>query len=58
MGAQPRVGGDRARERIVRGRKRVYYSLTAEGRRRLANLTGRWARISGAVAAVLGGSHG
>lgn len=52
------AGALRARERIVRGRKRVYYSLTANGRRRLADLTRRWSRVSGAVAAVLGGPHG
>jgi PadR family transcriptional regulator, regulatory protein PadR len=52
------AGALRARGRIVGGRRRVYYSLTAGGRRRLADLTRRWSRVSGAVAAVLGGSHG
>jgi PadR family transcriptional regulator, regulatory protein PadR len=52
------AGALRSRGRIVTGRRRVYYSLTTHGRRRLGDLTRRWNRISGAVASVLGGSHG
>ena len=39
-------------------RPRVYYKLTAKGVRRLADLTDDWARLNGAVAAVLkDGAH-
>jgi len=52
------AGALRARSAIVDGRKRVYYSLTARGRRRQQELERRWQRVSGAVHAVLGGAHG
>src|ERR1700721_1080327 len=45
-------GALRARTKIVDGRKRVYYTLTARGRRRLQELSQRWQRIAGAVRAV------
>ena len=52
------IGGAlRARTAMVDGRKRVYYTLTARGRRRLRELTRRWQRVAGAVQAVLGGSY-
>jgi transcriptional regulator len=35
-------------------RKAKYYSLTAEGRRRLETETARWTRMSGLIATVLG----
>ena len=53
------VGGAlRARSTVVDGRKRVYYALTARGRRRLLELTRRWQRVSVAVHSVLGGAYG
>jgi PadR family transcriptional regulator PadR len=49
----------RARPRAVAGRTRIYYSLTSGGRRRLAQLTDEWRRVSGAVEAALAGvAHG
>jgi PadR family transcriptional regulator PadR len=53
------VGGAlRARTTLVDGRKRVYYALTARGRRRLQDLSLRWQQVAGAVQAVLGSSYG
>jgi PadR family transcriptional regulator, regulatory protein PadR len=49
----------RTRERKVEGRARIYYELTAKGKRRLADLTAEWRRISRGVDAVLaGGANG
>lgn len=49
----------RTRDRKVDGRARIYYELTARGRKRLAALIEEWRRISRGVDAVLaGGSHG
>lgn len=48
----------RSRRKAVNGRTRVYYSVTAAGKRRLATVLRDWARITVAVARVLkGGSH-
>jgi PadR family transcriptional regulator PadR len=53
------VGGAlRARTTLVDGRKRVYYALTARGRRRLQVLSLRWQQVAVAVQAVLGSSYG
>ena len=38
-------GALKARRKAVNGRTRVYYSLTAKGRKRLENLQGEWHRI-------------
>lgn len=46
----------RARRRQVDGRTRIYYGVTAKGRRRLAYLTSKWRRISSAVEAALAGA--
>ena len=43
-----------ARRRTVAGRTRVYYLITASGRRRLASLTRDWRRISAGVHTALG----
>ena len=48
-----RAGALKARRRAVGGRTRVYYSLTADGRKRLARLTGEWHRIQGGIASAL-----
>ena len=45
----------RARSKPVNGRTRVYYSTTAEGRKRLSAMIGEWKRISSAVSSVVGG---
>ena len=44
----------RSRSRSVDGRKRIYYQLTARGRRRLERLTANWQRISQGVERILG----
>ncbi len=43
----------RARRRQAAGRTRVYYTVTAKGRRRLEYLTSHWRRIATAVEAAL-----
>ncbi len=48
----------RARRKPVNGRTRVYYSVTATGKKRLAAVIQDWKRISQAVSQVLeGDSH-
>jgi PadR family transcriptional regulator, regulatory protein PadR len=47
----------RGRKRAVDGRTRVYYTITAKGRRRLAYLTRDWRRIADGVEAVLAGAR-
>lgn len=47
----------RGKRRTVDGRTRVYYSVTAKGRRRLEHLTLHWRRISDGVEAVLEGTR-
>ena len=46
----------KARRRPVNGRTRVYYSLTATGKRRLAHVVDDFRRITGAVSLVLKGA--
>jgi PadR family transcriptional regulator, regulatory protein PadR len=49
----------RARSRLAEGRTRIYYSLTARGRTRLARLTASWRRMSQGVESILGSTtHG
>jgi len=43
----------KGRRRTIEGRTRVYYMITAKGRRRLGHLTDHWRRIAGGVEAVL-----
>ncbi len=53
-----RNGALRSRRKAVGGRTRVYYSLTAKGRKRLDKLRQDWHRIHGGVANALGvGGH-
>ena len=47
-------GALKARRKKVTGRTRVYYSLTAKGRKRLDQLQGEWERVQSGVAAALG----
>jgi PadR family transcriptional regulator PadR len=47
----------KGRRRTVDGRTRVYYTITAKGRRRLEHLTDHWRRIAGGVEAVLAGAR-
>ncbi len=54
-----RSGALRAKRRAHNGRTRVYYSLTAKGKKRLARLESEWARVSSGVQAALGDiAHG
>src|SRR5262245_15533643 len=45
------------RREKVNGRPRVYYRLTAAGKKRLAQTTTDWQRVTQAVRRVLGGDH-
>jgi PadR family transcriptional regulator PadR len=48
----------RSRRKLVSGRTRVYYSVTALGKKRLARVIRDWSRITRAVSQVLeGASH-
>jgi PadR family transcriptional regulator PadR len=49
-------GALKARRKAVNGRERVYYSVTAKGKRRLAHLSGEWKRVSDGVNSALGGA--
>ncbi|HTV21987.1 MAG TPA: PadR family transcriptional regulator [Polyangiaceae bacterium] len=46
----------KARRKPVNGRTRVYYSLTAAGKKRLAHVVEDWNRITRAVSSVLKGT--
>ena len=51
-------GSLKSKRKAVGGRTRVYYSLTAKGRRRLVQLQDDWQRIQTGVATALqGASH-
>ena len=52
-------GALKSRRKTVNGRSRIYYSVTAAGSRRLANLTENWANLTAAIQSVLSrGQHG
>ena len=46
-------GALKSRRKLVNARTRVYYSLNAKGRQRLARLQSDWERINAGVAAAL-----
>lgn len=48
-----RNGALKAKRKTVDGRTRVYYSLTAKGRKRLDKLQGEWHRIQSGITAAL-----
>lgn len=48
-----RNGALKAKHKSVKGRKRVYYSLTAKGKRRLEKLAAEWDRIQSGINASL-----
>ena len=53
-----RNGSLKSKRKAVGGRTRVYYSLTAKGRRRLSKLQDDWHRIQTGVSSALEGvSH-
>ena len=47
----------RSKDKAVNGRTRIYYSVTAKGRRRLATLKQEWERVSSGINTILGGSY-
>ncbi|HEY5569506.1 MAG TPA: PadR family transcriptional regulator [Gammaproteobacteria bacterium] len=47
-------GALKAKRKAVNGRTRVYYTLTAKGRRRLERLSEEWRRVSAGVNSALG----
>ena len=49
-----RNGALKARRKAVSGRTRVYYSVTARGRKRLDRLQGEWQRIESGINAAFG----
>lgn len=51
------AGALKSQRRIVGGRSRVYYALTAAGSRRLANLMGAWSTLATGIRLVLQGSE-
>lgn len=48
-------GALKSRRKTVNGRSRIYYSVTAAGMRRLADLQGSWSDLAVAVRRVLEG---
>jgi PadR family transcriptional regulator PadR len=46
-------GALKSHRRDANGRSRVYYRITAKGRRRLDELTGEWRRITGGISTAL-----
>ena len=49
-----KAGALKSRRKAVGGRTRVYYSVTAKGRKRLDRLQNEWSRIESGVRAALG----
>lgn len=48
-----RRGALKAKRKTVNGRSRVYYSITAKGRRRLDELTEEWQRVTNGIRTAL-----
>ena len=48
-----RNGSLKSRRKAVGGRTRVYYALTAKGRKRLEKLQSEWRRIQGGISNAL-----
>ncbi|MDJ0909245.1 MAG: PadR family transcriptional regulator [Woeseiaceae bacterium] len=48
-----RSGALKSKRKAVGGRTRVYYSLTAKGRKRLSALSGEWQRIQDGITSAL-----
>jgi PadR family transcriptional regulator PadR len=46
-------GSLKAKRKAVNGRTRVYYTVTAKGRKRLDRLQGEWHRIESGIRAVM-----
>jgi PadR family transcriptional regulator, regulatory protein PadR len=52
-----RDGALKSRRKTVNGRSRIYYSVTREGRRRLAELSGAWNNLAAAIQKMLKGGQ-
>jgi PadR family transcriptional regulator PadR len=50
-------GALRSRRKTVSGRSRIYYSVTAAGLRRLAELSATWSSLTDAIQKVLTGAQ-
>ena len=50
-------GALKSRRKAVNGRSRIYYSLTAAGARRLADLSASWTTLVGVIGKVLAGGQ-
>ena len=48
----------KAKRKSIAGRNRVYYAVTAKGRKRMTELTHEWERVKGGIDTALGGQHG
>lgn len=48
------TGALKPKRKSVNGRERVYYSVTAKGRRRLEHLSDEWKRVTSGVNSALG----
>ena len=55
--ALEREGALRSRRKTVRGRSRIYYSMTPGGSRRLADLAEVWTNLAAAVQRMLTGGQ-
>jgi PadR family transcriptional regulator PadR len=54
-----RDGALTSRRKTVNGRSRIYYSVTAAGSKRLADLSEAWTKLASAIQKMLtGGQHG
>jgi PadR family transcriptional regulator, regulatory protein PadR len=52
-------GALKSRRKTVNGRRRIYYSVTAAGSHRLADLSEAWSNLAAAIQKMLtGGQHG
>ena len=51
--ALEKSGALKSRRKMVNGRSRIYYTLTARGAKKLAALTGHWTAVNHAIQAVL-----
>jgi PadR family transcriptional regulator PadR len=52
-------GALRSRRKTVKGRSRIYYSITAAGARRFVDLSHAWTDLASAIRKMLkGGQHG
>ena len=50
-------GALRSRRKTVSGRSRIYYSVSAAGLRRLAELSATWSNLTAAIQKVLTGAQ-